>query len=100
MEPLHPIGPPASGDFFAAFHPFGDIGGRFAFAMFPIFRLGVARRVQDRLHMPCLAQDEFDIFAAEQLRGAIACPPWRDVVGCPAQNEQVARHLGQVKHVP
>lgn len=49
--------------------------------------------------MASLAQDEFDIFAAEQLRRTIACAPWRDVVRRPAQNEQVALHLGQVEHM-
>ena len=49
--------------------------------------------------MASLAQDEFDIFAAEQLRRTVTCAPWRNVVGCPAQNEQIARHLGQIKRM-
>ena len=49
--------------------------------------------------MASLAEDEFDIFRAEQLGRTIARAPWRNMVSCAAQYEHVASHLGQVERM-
>ncbi len=95
-DPVRPVRPPRPGVLVRPGKPLLRIQNRRAPG--PVHRLGVARRVDQALDVPGVAEHE-RARPAEQLRGAVARRPRRQVVGHPAgdvtgQGDRAQIHRG------